>query len=499
MFLFFVFGVFTSTFLFAKNLRGNSEEYQNSLKTARRIIVDGLPEDQAEAEKALLNAIRLKPNSTEATIEYAEFLVLQTKLGAKSFTTVEKAIELVLHTQELDPSSPIPTYAMGEILLMLGKTQEAFQIFSDTRQRYPNDPATIFYNARFLFEVEPKEALKQAEKALLNGASLDRLSSHMISAMKKQAEETKVKESSVIEPYAIKYQNRWFWHYVGLAKAAEGDNQGAEEALRKAIKLGNTVESTLQLGVLEYRKLSPTEGIKLLTQLLNNIQSRPNARKASCALIQAHISLANLKINNNKEATNFASLAINNASKNPELLKYIFEEFLQIKSISLLLKPLEDLVKKTPNEVMPYILLSEAFNYESENNPKLAAQNLEQSKSYLKKALVIAPQDDALYVRLALIQLKQEKMDDALSSMNKAIVINPTSPLHYYNRACILAKSGKLKDSLIDLKRAIEISPEIIELARTDKDFDPIRSDAKTSRDLEMLLMPGFGESSPAI
>jgi quercetin dioxygenase-like cupin family protein len=51
-----------------------------------------------------------------------------------------------------------------------------------------------------------------------------------------------------------------------------------------------------------------------------------------------------------------------------------------------------------------------------------------------------------------------------------------------FNLACYESLLGRREDALEHLRRAVELSPRALELAQTDKDFDPIRDDPRFPR-----------------
>ena len=75
---------------------------------------------------------------------------------------------------------------------------------------------------------------------------------------------------------------------------------------------------------------------------------------------------------------------------------------------------------------------------------------------------------------LVLYELNQ--LDDAIEWVKKSLSIEPKFANGWYNLACYSAKQNLNSESLSALKRAIELDPSFAKLARTEKDFDSIKS-----------------------
>ena len=60
------------------------------------------------------------------------------------------------------------------------------------------------------------------------------------------------------------------------------------------------------------------------------------------------------------------------------------------------------------------------------------------------------------------------------------MTIKPDDPDPFYNKACACALQGAVEPALENLERAIHLNPdEYREMAKTDTDFDPIRTDER--------------------
>ncbi|MEO0886482.1 MAG: tetratricopeptide repeat protein [Cyanobacteria bacterium J06648_10] len=80
--------------------------------------------------------------------------------------------------------------------------------------------------------------------------------------------------------------------------------------------------------------------------------------------------------------------------------------------------------------------------------------------------------------------------EEAIAVLDQAIAINPKDPGLWYNKACCAALSAQTEKSLTYLQKAIELSStnKYIKLAKTDTDFDSIRSDQR----FQALIAPSI-------
>ena len=65
----------------------------------------------------------------------------------------------------------------------------------------------------------------------------------------------------------------------------------------------------------------------------------------------------------------------------------------------------------------------------------------------------------------------------AIAAYDKALEIKPDDDATYYNKACCYALQSQIDQAIQNLQQAINLNPdEWREMAKTDSDFDSIRS-----------------------
>ena len=94
------------------------------------------------------------------------------------------------------------------------------------------------------------------------------------------------------------------------------------------------------------------------------------------------------------------------------------------------------------------------------------------------RALQINPDDHEAWSSRGYAFLKLERFDDAFASFEKEMEFNEGSA--YYDQACFYAVQDRVDESIINLQKAIQIDrEEYLERAKTNSDFDNIRSDSR--------------------
>jgi len=116
--------------------------------------------------------------------------------------------------------------------------------------------------------------------------------------------------------------------------------------------------------------------------------------------------------------------------------------------------------------------------YNRGNSLENLGRKVEAIASY-DKALEIKPDNhEAWYNRgVALAYLGRYK--EAIASYDKALKIKPDKHEAYYNKACCYALHNQIDLALEFLPKAIELDAKLLEMAKTDNDFDSIRDDPR--------------------
>ena len=121
-------------------------------------------------------------------------------------------------------------------------------------------------------------------------------------------------------------------------------------------------------------------------------------------------------------------------------------------------------------------------DYQAWYNKGAALGNLgrnEQALASFDRAIEIKPDDYEAWCNKGVALGNLERYEQALASFDRAIEIKPDNSNAYYNKACCYASQNKLQLAVENLQQAIYIDNKYREMAKTDKDFDPIRSESQ--------------------
>ncbi len=122
-------------------------------------------------------------------------------------------------------------------------------------------------------------------------------------------------------------------------------------------------------------------------------------------------------------------------------------------------------------------------DHEAWNNRGIALGNLgrlEEAIASFDKALEIKPDLHAAWNNRGVILGKLGRLEEEIASYDKALEIKPDKHEAFYNKACCYALHSQIDQAIQNLQQAINLNPdEYREMAKTDSDFDSMRSDAR--------------------
>jgi tetratricopeptide (TPR) repeat protein len=96
------------------------------------------------------------------------------------------------------------------------------------------------------------------------------------------------------------------------------------------------------------------------------------------------------------------------------------------------------------------------------------------------KALEIKPDKHKAWNNRGIALRKLGRLEEAIASYDKALEIKPDHTSAFYNKACCYALHSQIDQAIHNLQQAIDLNPDKYrEMAKTDSDFDRIRSDVR--------------------
>lgn len=414
------------------------------LATAKKIILDSLPGEEVLAEKILINCIRLHPNDLEVILTLAQFIEQQVILGEKPPLEMHKSLSLVSQAYALAPYNPKVRYMLAHVLGTVGKYEEAQNLYDTTFQEFPYEKETLIEKAKLIVEKKPEEAFRLITESIKMGTSIDDVIVIILNCVR-----LKNQPDSYLEDLALvtkQFENRWLFHKLGLAYIEEKKYDLAAKAFSRAIQLGNSVESKLQLAIIQYQYLEEHKNSILnFKSLIQEAEKNKYMTQSSQALLYSHYSLALFTNHKIQEASRAAvQVALKSFSKR-EFIESLVYEYKSRHALPILQSALEIMIVNDPAFDLPHASLGEIY---------------ETKKDYLA----------------------------ALQAFDKAIIINPQKMLYVYHKSCVLARLGKKQESLQSLKIALNADNSLLKLAQSNPDFSVLKSDARFSEEFASLF-----------
>ena len=446
---------------------------------ARRLIVDSLPEDRDHAAQLLVEAIRLTPDHVDAFSELARFTLWQVSMRFLKPYALSQSASLSRHVKELDPRRPLGTYLICEMMIALGQSKQALELFDRTRKEFPNHPDTFTFEARFFSETDPERSLASATKALAAGVPMDTLSPAISAALEESAQGNPEVLASKLRSFVTVYPDRWLWHRMAQSYKEGKQLDQAMHAYEKAIALGNQIESKLQLGIMLYEELSqPDRAVAMFDELLVSLKDKKRARPLALSLVHSHIAVAELTRANHQGAIKAAERAFKASPEEVPMIASLMQEFERRNALDLLETALSQLALANPTLDFAHVILSQIAT--RKENHKLA-------EKHLTNAIAMNPERDELYASRALAHYAMKNFRQALADFEKAIEVSPEQGAHHYNRACMLTLLGRAEEALLSLKEAVVLDSGFAELARTDSDLAEMRNKKQFAHELTLL------------
>lgn len=453
---------------------------QKHIETARQLISNAIPEERPRAEQELVNATRLCRNCFEAYAELGRLWLTDYTLGRAGVSSLQKAAGMAEISKELSPNSPLGDYLGVEILLTIGRQAEAFKLYSRARQAFPDHVETLAFDARLWAEVEPLRSLNAAQQAISQGYPIQQLSAWIGNAIIKSTGEEKSGEA--LQKFAEVYPDRWLWHRAAMAHAAQKNWVAAIVSFRKAIELGNNLESPLQLAILEYKEMNlPKEGAQRLIELLKVVETHSSLSADSRALVESHAAYALLASNQFDSARRHAEKALDLSVNNQARVLQIVETFRNGNQLTLLADALHRITLSNPLLEEVHLALAMISSQRKDYPSTL---------DHLSSAIALAPNRDDLYSARGYAAYLATKYEIALQDFETAIKQKPEHATYHYNRACLLSLLGRNSEAFESLKTAVLFNEALRQQAGTDTDLENLRQDKEFEVQLTELGIP---------
>lgn len=451
-----------------KNTATSSEQQaMNLVSDAQRLLADAIPEERTTAESQLVEATRVCRSCPDAYAALSRIWLTDYTLGRSGISALQKAASMAEIVKELSPNSPAGEYLGVEVLLTIGRHSEAFKLYSGAKTAFPDHVETDAFEARLWSEVDPGRSLRAAQSAIAKGYPLQELSAWIGNALVKSVGEEE--SGQALADFAAVYPDRWLWHRAAMAFVETKEWTKAHHAFEQAIRLGNVLESELQLAIIEYRDMKLAgPSVARLEKLNKRVRNSKTLGAESLALVETHLAFAHLAADNGNEAQKHAEIAMKLSVNDNARLSQIIETFKQEKKLPLIAAQLRNLVLSNP--LLEEIHLALAI---------IATQgkNYQTTVEHLSSAIALAPERDDLYSARGQALYLNTQYEVALQDFDSAIKQKPDYAPYHYNRACLLSLLGRKSEAFESLKTALVINQSLREQAIDDSDLDNLRFD----------------------
>lgn len=138
----------------------------------------------------------------------------------------------------------------------------------------------------------------------------------------------------------------------------------------------------------------------------------------------------------------------------PLLLTFVFLFFVSV-PVKSQVKSQTAIVKKPVKKMSAVSYTDRAARFEK-------AGKYEKAIADLKRALLLSPQNPAIYNNLGAVYTKQKRFEDALESLGKAVTLDPGLARSHYNISIVYDHLKRPLDALAAARRAVAINPEYI-------------------------------------
>jgi tetratricopeptide (TPR) repeat protein len=447
------------------------------VENARALIANAIPEERIIAEQQLVEATRLCRNCAPAYAELGRLWLTDYSLGRAGISALQKAAAMAESTKDLDPGSPVGEYLGVEVLLSIGRQTEAFRLYSSARQNYPDHVETLAFDARLWADAKPEIALASAQLALARGYSLQELSPWIGNAIVKAAGDEN--SGAALQSFAEIYPDRWLWHRAAMAHAVQKNWVAAKRCFEKAMALGNTLESPLQLAIIEYKEMNTAkEGASRLDALLRLVDIQKHLSLDSRALVESHAAFAHLAAGDKHSARTHAEKALDLSLNNEARISQIVDTFRTVNQLGLIRDALHRVVMNNPLIEDAHLALamisSESKDYQS-------------TIEHLSSAIALAPERDDLYSARGQASYLATKYEVALQDFETAIKQKPEHASYHYNKACLLSLLGRKTEAFESLKTAVVMNDSLRDQAGSDLDLENLRRDKDFEARLSQL------------
>lgn len=429
-------------------------------------------EDFPKLEREAVRALQHNPGAFEHYLVAALSLQMF-KQNPQELRYLKQASDLSQQAIELAPSKEFGYLVAAQVLDLMGYKDDARDMLSN-RPSFSQGWRTSFVRGIIAASHEgDKTSFSEFERSLkAPEVSKELVGSYIAFNLemnytgKELVERLEVWQKKVNIP-AMKYS---------LARALDeiDQPQRAQLILTELNKTSPSDETKLAEATLLYSKLSRiNEAESILLKL--NAKSGPTEIKRTA---KAHLAKISLMKKDYTLASKLFAEAIEGSPEKIKWLSFAHQAYKDAKMLQEFTFLLTDLSGRIPGNSYLYALQGEVLS-----------ENLAQHESAVlsfEAAITLDPKRSEFYNGMGLAYYRMQKHEKALAIFNKAIRIDPRDATARYNEACVLALMGRGEEAVGSLEQAILLDGRLQGVAKTDKDFEGLRSNAQ----FQSLIQP---------
>ncbi len=414
-----------------------------------------------EALDLIEEALRSDPESAELLTEKA--VILET--GLKDYNAALEAYRTILDKEPLRLSA---LSAAGMLSYMLGDDQNTEIYLKKLTELCPDFSAPAWRILGNLSSRRKDEKLARAyyEKALSLNPALHRA---VLSLAAIHTNESDFRTALHLLDTLPSQEDSWNknpfyaeWLFVkGRTLRSAGRHSEAREFIDRYNELRKDARGLKEKAFIDADDGKTEEALLSLAEaasLLKGVTDPEMQRKTAQLLYSA---------GKYRESLDYWEALLSEDPANPESLMHKADILSRMKDAAAASEIYEELLRRYPDD--QHILFSYAVSLD---------RTSQFSKSYdiYNKIVKSDPDFGGAWNNLGYACYRLQRYEEAADHYTKSIECREDFAGAWYNRACVHALSGKTEESLSDLSEAVRLRERYRTTARTDPDFDPIRS-----------------------
>ena len=423
----------------------------------------------ADIENIVVAALQNEPNSAKFHYLLSHLFVRRYSNSPADMNLLKKASELAQQAIDLSPKEEYGYVIIAEVLDIMGQTPNALKMLdSNYNPLFTPGWRTWFMRAKLKSDrLNNNEVLKILEKSMLSTNSQPEIiSPYVIAVINASSSNSRIEKE--LADWDKRFPNFLFKESRALALARQKKYKAAHTLYVQTYSPKfDRVEALLNDAIILHSHLrSPRKAETLLQHITKNLKEK--ASNNTLALAYANLGVIQLKYGRSKVARDSFVSAITLADNRYEILEFITKSFRSQKKFRQLEGLIRTLNDEIPGSGILYALLGETLSEDLHDH--------DQALESFANAIVLEPKRSDFYNGMGLTYYRQNMLNKALYIFYQASKVDPDDAIARYNIACILSRLERPDEALLALKEAVSLDPRLIDNAKSDADFNNIRS-----------------------